>query len=119
MPANGRNRAYWATKSLLKENPPITAIVAMHTTMAVGAIKALQEINRKVPEDCSVVGVPVGEESELIIPSLTGIEWSGQQIGHQAARMLIREIKGISLGSEQILVQPKLKLCQSTAPAPR
>jgi DNA-binding LacI/PurR family transcriptional regulator len=103
----------------LKENPPITAIVAMHTTMAAGAIKALQEMNRKVPEDCSVVGVPVGEESELIIPSLTGIEWSGQQIGHQAAKMLIREIKGISLGSEQILVQPKLKLCQSTAPAPR
>ena len=112
-------RAYWATKSLLKENPPITAIVAMHTTMAVGAIKALQEMNRKVPEDCSVVGVPVGEESELIIPSLTGIEWSGQQIGHQAAKMLIREIKGLSLGSEQILVQPKLKLCQSTALAPR
>jgi DNA-binding LacI/PurR family transcriptional regulator len=112
-------RAYWATKSLLKENPPITAIVAMHTTMAVGAIKALQEMNRKVPEDCSVVGVPVGEESELIIPSLTGIEWSGQQIGHQAAKMLIRDIKGLSLGSEQILVQPKLKLCQSTAPAPR
>lgn len=112
-------RAYWATKSLLKENSPITAIVAMHTTMAAGAIKALQEMNRKVPEDCSVVGVPVGEESELIIPSLTGIEWSGQQIGHQAAKMLIREIKGISLGSEQILVQPKLKLCQSTALAPR
>jgi hypothetical protein len=112
-------RAYWATKSLLKENSHITAIVAMHTTMAVGAIRALQEMNRKVPEDCSIMGVPVGEESELIIPPLTGIEWSGHEIGHQAARMLIREIKGTSLEPEQILVPPRLKLCQSTALASR
>lgn len=97
----------------------MTAIVAMHTTMAVGAIRALQEMNRKVPEDCSIMGVPVGEESELIIPPLTGIEWSGHEIGHQAARMLIREIKGTSLELEQILVPPRLKLCQSTAPASR
>ena len=60
--------------------------------------------------------VPVGEESELIIPPLTGIEWSGHETGRQAAKMLIREIKGTSAGPEQILVRPKLKLGQSTAP---
>jgi DNA-binding LacI/PurR family transcriptional regulator len=112
-------RAYWATKSLVKENPRITAIVATHTTLAVGAIRALQEMNRKVPEDCSIVCVPVGEESELIIPPLTGIEWSGHETGLQAARMLIREIKGVNPGPEQILVPPKLKLGQSTAPPAR
>jgi DNA-binding LacI/PurR family transcriptional regulator len=112
-------RAYWATKSLLKENPRITAIVTMHTTLAVGAIRALQEMNRKVPDDCSIVGVPVGEESELIIPPLTGIEWSGHEIGHQAAKMLIRGLKGTSPGPEQILVRPKLTLRRSTGPASR
>ena len=112
-------RAYWATKSLLKEDPRITAIVTMHNTLAVGAITALQEMKRKVPDDCSIVGVPIDDGSELIIPPLTGIEWAGHEIGYQAARMLIREIKGTSPGPEQILVPPKLKLCQSTAPAPR
>jgi len=112
-------RAYWATKSLLKEDPRITAIVTMHNTLAVGAITALQEMHRKVPDDCSIVGVPIDDGSELIIPSLTGIEWAGHEIGHQAAKILIRELKGINPGPEQILVPPKLKLCNSTAPAPR
>lgn len=112
-------RAYWSTKSLFKEDPDITAIVTMHTTQAVGVIKALQEMNRKVPDDCSIVSVPVGVESELIIPPLTGIEWSGHEIGYQAAKMLIRELNGMSPGPEQILVEPKLKLCNSTGPASR
>ncbi len=108
-------RASFATKSLLAEDSRLTAIVAMHTTLAVGAITALQEMNRKVPNDCSIVGVPVGEESELIIPPLTGIEWSGQEIGHQATKMLIRELNGERREPEQILVPPKLKVRSSTA----
>ena len=35
-----RRGAYWATSSLLKKNPPISAIVTVHNTQAVGA-KAL------------------------------------------------------------------------------
>ncbi len=111
-------RAYWATKSLLKEDSRITAIVTMHNTLAVGAITALQEMNLKVPNDCSIVGVPIDDGSELIIPPLTGIEWAGHEIGYQAAKMLIRELNGTSSGPEQILVPPKLKLCNSTAPPP-
>lgn len=112
-------RAYWATKSLLKENPRITAIVTIHNAQAVGAITALREMDRKVPEDCSIVGVLVGEESELITPPLTCIQYSSHYIGHQVAAMLIRKLKGTSPGPEQILVPLKLKLRRSTAPAPR
>jgi DNA-binding LacI/PurR family transcriptional regulator len=101
----------------LEENSHITAFVTMHNTLAVGAITAMQEMNRKVPDDCSIVGVPVGDESELIIPHLTGIEWSGHDAGHQAAKMLIRELNVESPGPEQILVPPKLIVRRSTAPA--
>ncbi len=110
--------AYSAARSLLEENPRLTAFVTVHNTLTVGSIMALQEMNRKVPDDCSIVGVPVSDESELIIPPLTGIEWSGHETGHQAARMLIRELKGESPGAEQVLVPPRLKLRRSTAPPP-
>jgi DNA-binding LacI/PurR family transcriptional regulator len=110
-------RAYSAAKRLLEENPRITAIVTTHNTLAVGAITALQEMSRRVPEDCSIVEVPIGDDSELIIPHLTGIEWSGHDAGHQAAKMLIQELKGESPGPEQILVPPKLIVRRSTAPA--
>lgn len=111
-------RACSATKSMLADNSQLTAIVTMHNTLAVGAIRALQEGGRQVPEDCSIVGIPVGDESELIIPPLTGIEWSAQDIGYQAAKMLIRELNGASTQPEQILIPPKLTVRQSTAPAP-
>ncbi len=114
----GVKRAYSAVKSLLKENSHITAFVTVHNTLAVGAITALQEMNRKVPDDCSIMGVAVGDESELIIPPLTGIEWPAHEIGHQAARMLIRQLRSTNSEPEQILVPPKLKLRHSTAPAP-
>ena len=109
-------RAHWAARSLLEENPRLTAFVTMHTTLAVGAITALQEMGRKVPDDCSIVGVPAGEEAELVIPPLTGNEWSGHEIGWQAAKMLIRELQGESPGPHQILVPPKMKIRGSTAP---
>jgi DNA-binding LacI/PurR family transcriptional regulator len=111
--------AYWAAKSLLEENPRLTAFITMHTALAVGAITTLQEMNRQVPADCSIVGVHAGEEAELIIPPLTGNEWSGHEIGRQAAKMLIRELQGESSGPQQILVAPKLKVRRSTAPPPR
>jgi len=108
-----------AAKNLLDENPRLTAFVVTHNTLAVGAITALQEMNRKVPEDCSIVGVPVSDESELIIPPLTGIAWSGHETGYQAAKLLIGELKSTSPGPQQVLVPPKLKVRRSTAPPPR
>lgn len=111
-------RACAAVKSLLAEHSELTAIVTMHNTLAVGAIMALQEMGRKVPEDCSIVGLPASDEDELIIPPLTGIEWSMQDIGYQAAKMLIRDLNGKSPEPEQMLVPPKLTIRRSTAPVP-
>ncbi|MBI5032715.1 MAG: LacI family DNA-binding transcriptional regulator [Chloroflexi bacterium] len=115
----GVRGAYLSAKNLLEENPRLTAFVTVHNTLAVGAITALQEINRKVPDDCSIVGVPVGDESELIIPPLSGLEWLGHETGQLAAKMLIRKLNGTSPVPEQILVPPKWKLRHSTAQAPR
>jgi hypothetical protein len=47
----------------LKENPRITAIVTAHNTQTVGTSTALQELNRKVPDDCSIMGALVGIET--------------------------------------------------------
>jgi DNA-binding LacI/PurR family transcriptional regulator len=110
--------AYAATNELLREDPQLTAFVVMHNTMAVGTLSALQDAGRKVPDDCSLAGIAFGNESELIIPPLTAINWSGNEIGHQAAKMLIRQLQVKDSAPEQILVPPKLEVRRSTAPAP-
>ena len=111
-------RGYWAAKSLLQEDARVTAIVTVHNTLTVGAITALQEAGRKVPDDCSIMDIAIGTESDLIIPPLTGIEWPSYDIGFQAAKMLIRNLQGKSAEPEHVLVPPKLRVRGSTAPPP-
>ena len=53
---------------LLADHPDISAVVAMHNTTAVGAINAIQAAGRTVPDDCSVIGIAFGTDSDLIIP---------------------------------------------------
>lgn len=109
-------RGYWAAKSLLAENAQITAIVTVHNTLAVGAITALHEAGRKVPEDCSIMDIAISDESDLVIPPLTGIEWPSYDMGFRAAKMLIGDLKGKRPEPEHVLVLPKLKVRGSTAP---
>jgi LacI family transcriptional regulator, galactose operon repressor len=111
-------RGYWAAKSLLAENPQLTAFVTVHNTLTVGAITALQEAERNVPQDCSILDIANSDESELITPPLTGMQWPSYDIGFQAAKMLIRQLKGESFEREQMLMSPKLSVRGSTAPPP-
>jgi len=108
-------RAYCATTHLVAENPRLTAFVAMHNTLAVGAIRALHDLQRAVPVDCSVVGVAISKEAELVIPPLTTIDFSGHDVGRQAARMLIHQLSSGGTPT-QVLVRPNLQVRSSTAP---
>jgi DNA-binding LacI/PurR family transcriptional regulator len=111
----GVEHAHCTTTRLLSEVPRLTAFVTVHNTLTVGAIRALHDLQLRVPEDCSVVGIAAGKEAELVLPPLTRIEFSGYDVGRQAARMLIRELNQDSGAPEQVLVGPKLHLRRSTS----
>jgi LacI family transcriptional regulator len=48
--------AFFATRAVLRRTLPFTAIFALSDEMAVGAIAAIQDSGKSVPEDVSVVG---------------------------------------------------------------
>lgn len=103
------------TTEAVKEYPDITAFVVMHNTVAVGAINAIQSLGRRIPDDYSVVGVALGRESDLILPPLTAIHWYGDQIGQQAAKILINTLTSKTAKPEQILVQHQIEIRSSTS----
>jgi DNA-binding LacI/PurR family transcriptional regulator len=107
--------AYCAATGLLSENPRLTAFVTVHNTITVGAIRALHDLKRQVPQDCAVVGIAIGKEADLVLPPLTRIDFSGYEVGRQAARMLIRRLHDGSGTPEQVLVGPKLQIRRSTS----
>ena len=110
------DQAYSVTRQLLSTCPQITGVVAVHNTVAVGAIRALHDLQRQVPTDCSIVGIAIGKSAELVIPPLTAMDWSQYEVGRQAAHMLIHQLKSGGNTLNQVLVYPTLQLRSSTSP---
>ena len=63
------------------------------------------------------MGVALGKEAELVIPPLTAVDFSGHDVGRQAARMLIQELNGRHETHAQVLVRPNLQVRRSTSQA--
>lgn len=82
------------TSQLCDEPDPPTAVLAGNDLLAVGAVKALKERGLRVPQDVAVAGFDDFEFAEYTDPPLTTLHVPGFEMGHLAARKLIRRIEG-------------------------
>jgi len=110
---------YESTLRMLKAHPKMTAVVTIEGSTAVGIIRALQQLGRKVPDDFSIVAITTEQTAQLISPPLTHINFHSFEMGYQAARMLVSILNKEPLEISQILFPPELIIRESTAPAPR
>lgn len=101
---------------LLDEHPELTALVTPQQSGVLGVLKALQAKGLRIPEDVSVIGLLEDAVGELITPPLTTISFPAQQLGSEAARMLVGHLEGTLDGPEQILLRPELNVRGSTGP---
>ncbi|WP_119066491.1 LacI family DNA-binding transcriptional regulator [Aggregatilinea lenta] len=104
----GVQYAYQAACDLLDEAPDLTAMVMAYSGTVVGLIRALQERNRSVPKDFSIVGIGPGKIANLLHPLLSSVDFPFHQVGYQAAKMLMHQIAEGTSGVQQILVPPQL-----------
>lgn len=88
-PAGG----YLATKKLL-ERADFDAIFAANDTAAFGAIRALGEVGRRVPEDVALVGFDDIALARYSQPPLTTLQVPRQAMGRQAATCLTGLLSG-------------------------
>jgi DNA-binding LacI/PurR family transcriptional regulator len=112
----GVQYAYQAACDLLDEAPGLTAVVMAYSATVVGLIRALQERNRSVPEDFSMVGIAPGKIASLLHPALCSVDFPFQQVGYQAAKMLMQQIAEGTSGVQQILIPPQLIVRETTGP---
>lgn len=104
-----------ATMELLDDLPELTAVVSRHGPATVGTIRALHARGRHVPDDCSVVGVIIDSLAEVITPPLTAVSFPAEEMGYEAARILIERLTGQSLHPEQILIKPHIVARESAS----
>jgi len=85
--------AYRATKELLARNQEFTALFAMSDVMAIGAIRALQDAGKRVPEDISVIGLDGLEIGEFMVPRLSTVAQCGRSLASQSLELLMEGIR--------------------------
>lgn len=83
---------YDATKKLLKTNSNITAIIALSDTLALGAIRAINDMNMSVPEDISVVGFDGIILAQYSVPRIATIRQDTKMMADKGTEILLRKI---------------------------
>lgn len=83
-----------AAAEILRADPEVTAIFALNDKMAFGAIKKLNQLGKRVPEDIAVVGFDDVPQASYFIPSLTTVHQPLYEIGKQSCERLIELIHG-------------------------
>ena len=111
-----------AMQRLLAADPDLTAVFAANDHMALGALRALDEAGRRVPEDVSLVGFDDVPEAEFFRPPLSTVRQHFPEAGRRAVRLLLEIIRpdeapGFGPDAGQDLVPTELVLRRSTGPA--
>ncbi|MGA8108434.1 MAG: LacI family DNA-binding transcriptional regulator [Acidobacteriaceae bacterium] len=78
------------TAEYLQSGEPFTAILAFDDISAYGALRALSEAGRRVPEDCSVIGFDDIPTAALVTPGLTTIRQPMLEMGEYAAERILK-----------------------------
>ena len=110
---------YPAVQKLLSSRKRFTAVVAFNDISAIGVIRALQDANLRVPADVSVIGFDDIKAAGFTLPRLTTIHQPLDDFGRIAGEHLLTRIHGTASERQEIAVQPRLVVRESTGPAPR
>ncbi|SFS44057.1 catabolite control protein A [Marininema halotolerans] len=103
-----------AAKELLQLDDAPTALFAVNDEMAVGAIHAAQDLGKKVPEDVSIIGFDNISLASQVRPLLSTIAVPMYDIGAVAMRLLTKYMNDEEIESNQVLLQYRIHLADST-----
>lgn len=84
---------YQATKALLAAGREFTAIFAIADVMAIGAIRALWESGKRVPDEVSVMGVDGLPLGAYLVPQLATISQSVRRMAMRSVEILLDAIE--------------------------
>lgn len=109
--------AYKGTCRLLERRGDVTALFVIADSMAVAAIKALHDMGRRVPEDCSVIAIDGIDMSAYTVPTLTTLIQPREAMGMESVHSLVDIIEG-RRGSRHVLLRTALRPGGSVGPGP-
>jgi len=83
---------YEAMREILASGLPFSAVLASNDESALGAMEALQEAGRRIPEDVAIIGFDDRPESAVQQPTLSSVRIPLRKMGYRAVESLYRYI---------------------------
>ena len=98
-----RESGHVAMRQLLADDPDLDAVFVASDLMAHGALRALRQAGRRVPDDVAVVGFDDSEIARYTEPPLTTVRQPILDIGRTMARQMLRLVTGEQIESAVVL----------------
>lgn len=98
---------YEVTRRIMQENPEVDGIIYAVDLLAAAGLRALWDLNCKVPEQVAVIGIDNSVYGELCNPKLTSLDNKLTDMSIQSAQILISQLRG-GLNPKQIILPSSL-----------
>ncbi len=99
---------YEQTLELLNSNPSLTALFIENNMMTLGALNAIHDCNRRIPDDIAVVGFDDMPWAVSLNPPLTTVAQATYEIGTRVATRLLERIEQPDLAPRTDIVPTTL-----------
>jgi LacI family transcriptional regulator len=103
--------------TLLKRHPVPDAVFAVEDFTALGAMQAIKESGKRIPEEIAIVGFANEAFGEYLTPSLSTINQQTVRMGEEAARLFFSVLDNNELYKrppEKLMLQPEL-ICRESS----
>jgi DNA-binding LacI/PurR family transcriptional regulator len=83
-----------AMRDMLAAGVAFDAVFGLNDTLALGALRALQEAGVRVPADVALIGFDGLDETQYSLPALSTVDPGRDEIADTAVRVLVERIEG-------------------------
>jgi len=104
---------YQAMQTILKSGATFTAVLASNDESALGAMRALREAGRQIPQEVAIVGFDDRVEAKTQSPLLTTVHYPVFETGQQAVSLLLKRLAGQADKAEVVYVPTRLVIRES------
>lgn len=110
---------YEGMHNLLESRIKLDGVFCFNDPVAIGALKALREAGRRVPQDVAIIGAGNINYGEALAVPLTSIDQAPNEIGAAAGKLLLDQIESRhSPRSRRIIVPHRLVIRESSKRRP-
>jgi LacI family transcriptional regulator len=109
--------SYKAARQLLEMPSRPTALLVINDFLAIGALRAITDLNLNVPQDVSLFGYDDIPLAKYMIPRLSTASKDGEKMGREATRLLLARLQDPDLPRQEIRLPARLIFRESTGPA--